>query len=66
MAEKTNQFTVGKDNLYFFYRFVILPWEFEWVNQKLLMSEGNLRKYCKEHNIAIKSFESADKLLIFP
>lgn len=62
MAKKIYQYSVGKENLYFFYRFIILPWELEWVNQKFLMSEGNLRKYCKEHNINIKSFESTDKL----
>jgi hypothetical protein len=62
MATKIYQYSVGKENLYFFYRFVILPWELEWANQKFLMSECNLGKYCQEKNISIKSFESTDKL----
>lgn len=57
-----NNYSAGKDNLYYFYRFIILPWEFEWVNSKFHMGEGNLGKYCQEHNISIKSFDSADKL----
>jgi hypothetical protein len=62
VATKIHQYSVGKENLYFFYRSVILPWELEWANRKFLVSEGNLRKYCQEHDINIKSFESADKL----
>ena len=62
MATKAHQYSIGKQNLYFFYRFVILRWELEWFDQKFLMSEGALKKYCQEHNISIKSFESADKL----
>jgi len=62
MPAKIHQYSVGKNNLYIFYRFVVLPWELEWANHKFLMSEGNLRKYCKDNNINVKSFESVDKL----
>lgn len=62
MAGRIHQYAVGKEQLYFFYRFVVLPWELEWSNQKFLMAEGNLGKYCQEHGISLKSFGSADKL----
>jgi hypothetical protein len=62
VATKIHQYSVGKDNLYYFYRFVILPWELEWQDQKFLMTEGGLGKYCQDQKIDIKSFESADKL----
>ncbi|MEJ1412736.1 MAG: hypothetical protein RPU90_04050 [Candidatus Sedimenticola sp. (ex Thyasira tokunagai)] len=32
------------------------------MNQKFLMSEGGLGKYCHDHKIDIKSFDSADRL----
>ena len=56
------KYSLGKNNLYYFYRFIILPWEFEWVDMKFLMGEGDFRKYCQENSINIKSFESVDKL----
>ena len=62
VATNIHQYTAGKENLYFFYRFVILRWELEWASKKFSMAEGSLRKYCKEQGINIKSFESADKL----
>ena len=62
MATKIHQYNIGKDNLYYFYRFVVLPWELEWVNRKYLMKAGRLNKYCQEHSINLKSFSSTDKL----
>jgi hypothetical protein len=62
VAEKLKQFSVGKERLYFFYRFIILPWELEWANKKFLLAEGELSKFCQEHNINIKSFDSSAKL----
>ena len=59
---KINQYSVGKEHLYNFYRFIILPWELEWVNQAFHISEGNLRDFCRKNNINIKSFESSRKL----
>lgn len=62
MATRPNQYSIGKEHIYFFYRFVILPWELEWVNKKFLLAEGELRKFCQGNNINIKSFDSAAKL----
>ncbi len=62
MSANSNQYTVGKDQLYFFFRFVILPWELEWANQKFLLREGDFAKFCQEKNIDVKSFSSAAKL----
>lgn len=62
MAASLNQYSIGKEHIYFFYRFVILTWELEWVNKKFLLAEGELRKFCQENNINIKSFDSAAKL----
>ncbi len=62
MTTKIQQYAVGKDNLNYFYRFIILPWELEWKDKKFLMDKGSLRNYCKEKSINIKSFESTDKL----
>lgn len=62
MKKKIHQYSIGKENLHYFYRFIILPWELKWLNQRFLMSEGDFRKYSREHNINIKSFESTDKL----
>ena len=62
MADKTLQYSIGKDNLYFFYRFIVLPWELEWIDCKFLMNEGDLKKFCEKNGINIKSYESTEKL----
>jgi hypothetical protein len=62
MANKIFQYSIGKDNLYFFYRFIVLPWELEWINCRFLVNAGDLKKFCMENEINIKSYESTDKL----
>ena len=62
MAKKIHQYNIGKSNLYYFYRFVVLPWELEWVDREYNMKSGRLNKYCKKHSINLKSFSSTDKL----
>jgi len=56
------QYSIGKENLYYLYRFIVLPWELDWSSCKFLISEGNLKEYCDNHRIIIKSFDSTDKL----
>ena len=62
MSNSIHQYSIGKDNLYFFYRFIILRWELEWVNYKFISNRGDLTSFCEANKINIKSFESADKL----
>ncbi len=62
MANKNLQYSIGKNNLYFFYRFIVLRWELEWENCKFLVNAGDLKKFCVENEINIKSYESTDKL----
>ena len=62
MANIIHQYSIGKDNLYFFYRFIVLPWELEWVDCKFLMNAGDLKKFCAENRIDVKSYESTAKL----
>ena len=62
MAKNKYQYSIGKENLYFFYRFVILPWECEWIDCKFLMNKGSLKKFCTENKVDIKSYESINKL----
>lgn len=62
MTHRIHQYTIGKDHLYYFYRFVVLPWELEWSDQKFLLEAGALRDYCRDHGISIKSFDSTNKL----
>ncbi|UBX50469.1 hypothetical protein LDO51_06700 [Providencia alcalifaciens] len=64
MARKIQQYSIKKDYLYFFYRFIILRWELEWSSQKLVMSKSCLNKYCQNQKISIKSFESSEKLKV--
>ncbi len=59
---KNHQYSIGKDNLYLFYRFIVLPWELEWAGRKFLMNRGDLKKFCIKNKISIKSYESIDKL----
>ena len=61
-SNKNSQYTIGKEYLYYIYRFIILPWELEWKNEKFLISEGKLREFCNSNNINLKSFESSQKL----
>ncbi|OWF73577.1 hypothetical protein B4903_21805 [Yersinia frederiksenii] len=62
MTTKIKQYLVGKDNLYFFYRSIILPWELEWTSQKFLVAQSDLNEYCQKQKISIKSFPSIDQL----
>jgi len=62
MSKKIIQYNAGKDYLYYYYRFVILPWELEWSQEKFIKKKGSLDSYCKNKNISIKSFASAEKL----
>lgn len=62
MSAKANQYTVGKEWLHFFYRFVILPWELEWESQQYRLEDSNLNKFCQDNNISIKSFASTAQL----
>lgn len=61
---KLPQYAIGKDYLYYFYRFVVLRWELEWKNSRFLISEGTLKEYCENNKISIKSFPTADELRI--
>jgi len=63
VPSKIHQYNIGKDNLYCFYRFIVLPWELEWSDKKFLVSQGTLQNYCTDHRINIKSFSSVDKLI---
>lgn len=62
MAAKAHQYKIGKDNLYYFYRFIILRWELEWSDQKFLIAEGDLQDFCYEHKISVKQYPSTAKL----
>lgn len=62
MAGRIAQYSIGKENLYFFYRFIVLRWELEWADCKFLSSQGDLRRFTKENDINIKAFESTEKL----
>ncbi|MDN0125269.1 hypothetical protein QVN60_19165, partial [Yersinia aleksiciae] len=62
VTKKIKQYSLGKDNLYFFYRSIILPWELEWANQKFLVAQGDLNEYCQKQKLSIKSFPSIDQL----
>ena len=62
LSKSISQYKSGKENLYFFYRFVVLPWELEWCDNKFLMKIGDLDDFCSQNSFSIKSFESTAKL----
>lgn len=62
MSKRIAQYKSGKENLYFFYRFIVLRWELEWTDQKFLLSVGELQEFCYVHKISLKSFDSTAKL----
>jgi hypothetical protein len=59
---KAPQYKAGKDNLYYFYRFIVLRWELEWSGQKFLIAKGDLQDFCYEQKISIKQYPSTAKL----
>jgi hypothetical protein len=62
LANQVIQYKAGKDNLYYFYRFIVLRWELEWSAQNFLIAEGDLQDFCYEHKISIKQYPSTAKL----
>jgi hypothetical protein len=58
LTTKAPQYKAGKDNLYYFYRFIVLRWELEWSSQKFLIAEGTLQDFCYEHRINIKQYST--------
>lgn len=64
MANKVVQYNAGKENLYYFYRFIVLKWELEWSNQKFLISTGSFKEFCNKNKINVKQYDSTVKLNI--
>jgi len=62
MSNRCVQYRVPKEELYFLYRFIILPWEMDWKQGKFITSIGNLKEYEKSRNILLKCFESISDL----
>lgn len=62
MSNRPIQYNVPKDNLYYLYRFIVLPWEVEWKNLKFSTNEGDLKAYEKDNNILLKCFENINAL----
>jgi hypothetical protein len=62
LASQVVQYKVGKENLYYFYRFIILRWELEWSGQKFLIAEGDLQDFCYVNKLNIKQYPTTAKL----
>jgi len=62
LSKNPVQYKAGKENLYYFYRFIVLRWELEWSNEKFLLSVGELKDFCYENKISIKQYDSTAKL----
>ena len=60
--KRNSQMSAGKENLYYFYRFVVLKWELEWFDKKLYVNEVSLKTLFKKESLNIKSFDSTLKL----
>ena len=48
--------------LLFFYKAIILQWEFDWKNNKFNTNFGNLKTYERENNLLLKCFENISDL----
>ena len=57
-----HQYKIGQEELYSLYRFIILPWEIEWQPLKFKTNEGELKKFEKDQNIALKCFNNISDL----
>jgi hypothetical protein len=62
MSFSSKPFSVKKDDLYYFYKNIVLEWETEWKAKRFLYSEGSLGSWAHQKSMNLKVFDSTDKL----